>query len=885
MKIFRGLSWMLTEKIRRKFLEYFKSQEHAILPSSPVVPHNDPTILFNNAGMNQFKDIFLGKQKASYPRVTTSQKCVRVGGKHNDLENVGHTSRHLTFFEMLGNFSFGDYFKKEAICFGWQVATEVFQFEPEKIWISVFREDDEAYELWKAHVSQNRIVRMDEKDNFWAMGDTGPCGPCSELYYDRGSAYGNASSMLDDEKGERYIEFWNLVFMQFNRQLDGSFEELPNKCVDTGAGIERVVGLKLGVDSVFETDILKTLIHKMEHLAGVAYDPKNKHSSPAFHVIADHLRTLSFAIADGVQPSNVDRGYVLRKVLRRAVRYGRLLKQNDPFLAKLVPVLVNQMGEAYPELKINQSRIQEILTLEEEAFLRTLKRGGNLLNQVVEEAEQSTNKIISGQDAFKLKDTYGMPLEEILLVGKDSGLQIDIQQFEKLEQEAKMRSKQSQKEVHQIAEKSLYEDFVKQHGPTVFVGYQSTREDSEVVGILHEGQFVSSTKGLKSALIILNKTPFYAEMGGQIGDSGSIEATHAYLRVTDTQSPFTGLVVHEVEIERGSIALGDIVRANVDSERRQKIANNHTATHLLHWALQKVLGPHVRQAGSVVEPNRLRFDFNHHKALTKVEIEEIENKVNEKIRQNFPVNWYEIPFTDIQKRSDIKQFFGDKYGEIVRVVDIDFSKELCGGTHTSHTGNIGYFRILKEGSIAAGVRRIEAVSGYEAEMLARTYEANIDQLAEVLKIDRQKVVDRVCALIEENKQTQKEVKRLQKASEETLINSLLQKKQSVSGYSLIISVVEMDPKQLREFSQELLDKLHEGILVLVNCLEDKSMLVIRVASSLTKRISAVNMVQHLAPLIEGKGGGKPDFAQAGGKKLSNYESIFEQTKQYIQSLC
>ncbi|OGN64605.1 MAG: alanine--tRNA ligase, partial [Chlamydiae bacterium RIFCSPHIGHO2_12_FULL_49_9] len=709
---------MLSQEIRRSFLNYFKSKGHTIVPSSPVIPHDDPTLLFINAGMNQFKDVFLGKSKRDYVRAVTTQKCIRVGGKHNDLDNVGHTSRHLTFFEMLGNFSFGDYFKKEAIAFAWEVATQVFALEAEKIWVSVYKDDDEAHALWEKHIPVNRIVRFGEKENFWAMGETGPCGPCSELLYDRGEKYGPAKNPKEDFSGERYLEFWNLVFMQFSKDASGKMEPLPKKSIDTGSGLERVASLKLEVDSVFQTDILRGLIAEVETISGKTYDLQNTTLAPAFHVIADHIRSLSFAIADGVQPSNTDRGYVLRKILRRAVRYGRTLGLQRPFLAGLLPRLISSMGEDFPELKGAENRITEILTLEEEAFIRTLQRGGQLLGQVIERSQKEAQKI-TGEDAFKLKDTYGFPLEEIQLIAKDENLDVDLKRFQELEDEAKNKSRKAHKTEAQKFDPNFFADFTKTH----FDGYQHTSTESKLLGIVMGGQFVSHIESGQEGILLLDKTPFYPEMGGQVGDTGEIQKGTNAFQVYDTTAPFPGVIAHLGKMGSGTLKKNDQVVASIDVKRRVEIRNNHTATHLLHWALQKVLGPHIKQAGSLVDEKRLRFDFSHHKPLSPAELKEIERLVNEKIRENLPVQTYELSFEEAQKRSEIKQFFGEKYGDRVRVVDIEFSKELCGGTHALRAGDLGLFKIAKESSIAAGVRRIEAVTGKYAEELIEAGEA------------------------------------------------------------------------------------------------------------------------------------------------------------------
>lgn len=856
---------MLSQEIRRAFLNYFKSKGHTIVPSSPVIPHDDPTLLFINAGMNQFKDVFLGSSERDYTRAASSQKCIRVGGKHNDLENVGHTNRHLTFFEMLGNFSFGDYFKKDAIDFAWEVATEIFQLDPNRIWPSVFREDDEAFELWKKFVPEKRITRFDEKDNFWEMGDTGPCGPCSELYYDKGAQYGTGDTPLKDVSGERFLEFWNLVFMQFNRDASGVKHPLPKPSIDTGAGLERILSIKLGVESVFETDVLRSLIAETENLTSISYVLEDRTRAPAFRVIADHLRTLSFAIADGAQPSNLDRGYVLRKVLRRAVRYGRQLGMEAPFLAKILPRLVATMGPDYPELKKSEQRIAEILTQEEEAFFRTLKRGGNLLSQIMERAKTQAS-VISGEDAFKLKDTYGLPFDEIALLAKDAALTVDEKKFLALELEAKERSRSVHKSTQQIAGESAFTPFLKENGPTRFLGYSETEAAGLVKGIVKDGSFVDELLEGEEGLLLLDQTPFYAEMGGQVGDTGQLLAKGVKFDVKDCKTPFKGLIAHLGSVTEGKIKLNDSLLAKVDAKRRQKIANNHTATHLLHWALQKVLGEHIKQAGSVVDENRLRFDFSHHKQMTIGEIRQIEDLVNAKIRENHPVHWFELPYDEVKDHPEIKQFFGEKYGSKVRVVQTDESKELCGGTHTSASGNIGYFRIAKESSIAAGVRRIEAVTGSEAESIARDSENRLIGLAELLKIPEPKVSERIEKLIDENKQLANELKAFRKGQVGALREKLLQEKEVIRGISLIASEVSLPAEELKLLSDEIADKLSSGILLLGANHEGRAQLILRISDDLVKKgLQANAMIRDLAALVDGSGGGKPNGAMAGGK--------------------
>ncbi|MBS0649603.1 MAG: alanine--tRNA ligase [Verrucomicrobia bacterium] len=873
---------MLSQEIRRNFLKYFKDNGHSIVASSPVVPHDDPTLLFINAGMNQFKDVFLGKSQRDYKRAATAQKCIRVGGKHNDLDNVGHTSRHLTFFEMLGNFSFGDYFKEQAIQFAWELTHKVFQFDTEKIWITIFQDDEEAFELWKKIVPEKRIVRMGEKDNFWAMGDTGPCGPCSELYYDRGDKYGNAPSPKDDATGERYLEFWNLVFMQFNRDASGKFQNLPKQSIDTGSGLERVVSLKMGVDTLFATDIFQNLIAQVEQVSGKKYNAADPHLAPAFHVIADHIRSLSFAIADGAQPSNIERGYILRKLLRRAVRYGRMLGMQEPFLAKILPRLVDMMGPDYRELTASQNRIAEILTAEEEAFIRTLKRGGNILNAIIEQAQKSPLKQITGEEAFKLKDTYGFPLEEILLIAKDTSLQVNIDAYQILEEKAKEKSRSAQTVHLQEVEENLFKDYVAKHGSSTFLGYESILSEGTIMGIVADGKFVDKLVEGQEGMIILDRTPFYAEMGGQIADQGTLSHHKALFHVSTCHAPYPGVITHIGKLEKGLMIIGEPVTAKVEGNRRQLIANNHTATHLLHWALQKVLGEHIRQAGSLVEPHRLRFDFSHHKALSRDELNQIEDLVNDKIRENRHVETYELSYEEVQTRPDIKQFFGEKYGSTVRVIDIDYSKELCGGTHTHHVGTIGLFKIVKEGSISAGIRRIEAVSGKDAEQIVRHNEDLLEASAALLKTPSHNLQERIAHILEESRQLSLELKQYRKAALKQTAKQLADNAEKAGAVSCVCAAANVDADLLVDLAEETMQALRSGVIVLAIKADQRCQLLVKVSSDLVQKgIQAVQLIKEIAPLVGGSGGGKADSAQAGGKSPEGLPQAFEKAKQWL----
>lgn len=876
---------MKSQEIRRAFLNFFVERGHRLVPSSSVVPHDDPTLLFNNAGMNQFKDVFLGKSARDYTRATSSQKCVRVGGKHNDLDNVGHTKRHMTFFEMLGNFSFGDYFKKEAIAFAFEATRDVFGFDMDRVWATVYEEDDEAALLWEEFLPKERIVRMGAKDNFWAMGDTGPCGPCSELHYDRGEAYGPAKSPLEDEEGERYLEFWNLVFMQYNRDSSGKMTPLPKQSVDTGAGLERVAMLKNDVDTVFATDILRKLIAIVEKLSGKEYVPQDGNTAPAFHVIADHVRTLSFAIADGAQPSNLDRGYVLRKLLRRAVRYARGLGLTEPFLAKLVPTLCDEMGEDFRELVEAKERIIEIITLEEEAFIRTLKRGGNLLQEVIEEAKGSKRKEISGEKAFVLKDTYGFPLEEIMLIAKDTGLSVNLEAYGLLEEEAKARSRKAHVTHGQEVSENVFEEFVERHGSSKFVGYDRMESKSSIIGIFIDGKSVEQIESGQTGEIVLKETPFYAEKGGQVGDIGNLRHDKALFEVFDCREPYPGVTVHIGKLEKGTMIVGEPVHAHLDQDRRKQIANHHTATHLLHWALQQVLGPHIRQAGSLVEAERLRFDFNHHKGVSEAELREIERLINDKIRENLSVATCVMSFEEVQKRPDIKQFFGEKYGDEVRLVDIDYSKELCGGTHTDYLGTIGLFKILRESSISAGVRRIEAVVGREAEVAVEQKEDLMRELAQELKCTVHQLQESLHHLIEEKKHLTKEVKELRRQTLGSIAEKALGECETVGGKSFVSATVEgEDGEALNLLGDLLFSKVSSGVVLVSLKGQNQCQLLARVTGDLVKQgIKAGDLIKEIAPVVGGGGGGRPDMARAGGKNPKALSEAIEKARQWLEA--
>lgn len=871
---------MKSQELREKFIQFFQERGHTTVSSSPVIPYDDPTLLFVNAGMNQFKDIFLGRTKCDYTRAVSSQKCVRVGGKHNDLDNVGHTTRHLTLFEMLGNFSFGDYFKKEAIAFAWEFSTEVMQLDRSKLWVSIYANDDESFEYWKQHIAPERIVRIATKDNFWEMGDTGPCGPCSELFYDKGEKYGSAQNPAEDSKsGERFFEFWNLVFMQYNRDKSGKITSLPKPCVDTGMGFERMLSLLQGVESVFHTDIMQNLIRPIERLSGISY----KTHPPSFHVIADHLRSLSFAIADGAVPSNVDRGYVLRKLLRRAMRYGRKLGLNEPFLGKLLPALIDEMGKDFPELITAQEKIAEIFYIEEENFLRTLRRGGNILNTIIANAEESVRKEISGEDAFKLKDTYGFPLEEILLLAKDSSLQVNLESYQLLEEKARERSKKSHKKHDQETSESLFSQFAQKHPPSQFFGYEHLELNGTITGFIKDGEFCDSLSAGDEGWIILDQTPFYAEKGGQVGDTGNINHHSAFFKVHDCQNPYPGVIIHKGQVESGMFILGEPVHAAVDKKRRAQISRHHTATHLLHWALTEILGPHVKQAGSYVSPDGLRFDFAHHKGVTREEIRAIEQLISAAVCENHPVRTFEMAYSQIKKQSGIKQFFGDKYGDVVRIVDIDeFAKELCGGTHISSLADIGPFRITKESSIAAGVRRIEAVTGKLAEDFIYEREDILYSLCDKLGTSPAQVENQIDSLINDAKHLRSELKEMRKAHVYSLVEKLASHAQSVGDITFIGETVDLMKEEFTLLANDLFNRLGHCVIALGSVKDGKASLLVRVSPQLVRKgICANDLIKASAKEIDGSGGGKPEQAQAGGKNPDGLKQAYATIRSLI----
>ncbi|MCG0276404.1 MAG: alanine--tRNA ligase [Thermosediminibacteraceae bacterium] len=856
-----------SSEIREKFLSFFESKGHVRVPSSSLVPHNDPTLLFTNAGMNQFKDVFLGLKKLPFTRATSAQKCVRAGGKHNDLDSVGRTARHHTFFEMLGNFSFGDYFKKEAIAYAWEFLVEVLQLPPERLWISIYEKDEEAFYLWQevANVPPEKIIRMGEKDNFWAMGDTGPCGPCSEIYIDRGEEYrcNSPECKIGVCDCDRWRELWNLVFMQYNRDEHGNLTPLPKPSIDTGMGLERIATVMQNVYSNYDTDLLRPIIAFIENMTGKKYFGDDR--GFPFRVIADHIRAITFLISDGVLPGNEGRSYVLRRILRRAARFGRELDLNEPFLYKIVPVVVSIMGDAYPEIKKNQDYVQRVINFEEERFHETLSDGLKMLYEGIAQLEEKNSKVIPGEMAFMLYDTYGFPLDLTEDVAREKGFTVDREAFNKLMEKQRERARAKRKGEYPIDE--LYE-ILKPLDPTVFVGYESLTSEAQVEMIIFDNEpVVEANENTKDLILVLDRTPFYGEAGGQVGDTGVIENESFTFTVKDTKRTPDGKIYHIGKLEKGYVRLKDKVTAKVNEARRKDIARNHSATHLLHRALKDVLGEHVNQSGSLVAQDRLRFDFSHFTALSEEEIKKIEDLVNKAILEDLPVIVEETTVEEAQKAGAIA-LFSEKYGEKVRMVSMgSYSKELCGGTHVSTTSEIGLFKIISEGSVGAGVRRIEAVTGWNFLNYTRENLTIISNLVEVLKVKPQDLITKVEELLETIKTTERQIESLRQQLINKKVEDLANNKISLGDFSVISTAVEdASAEDLRNISDVLRQKIKSGIVVLGSSTGGKVYLVCAVTKDLVEKgYHAGKIVKQVAEITGGSGGGRPDFAQAGGK--------------------
>ena len=867
---------MTSASIRRAFLDFFASKQHQIVPSSSLIPGNDATLLFTNAGMVQFKDVFLGQDLRSYNRAVSAQRCVRAGGKHNDLENVGYTARHHTFFEMLGNFSFGDYFKRDAIAYAWEFLTVVVKLPKEKLWVTVYETDDEAYDIWlkEVGVPAERIIRIGDNkgapyasDNCWAMGDTGPCGPCTEIFYDHGEHIWGGPPGSPEEDGDRYIEIWNIVFMQFNRHSDGKMEPLPKPSVDTGMGLERIAAILQHVHSNYEIDTFVALIKAAAEATG-ASDLTDK----SLRVVADHIRSCAFLIVDGVQPSNEGRGYVLRRIVRRAVRHGNKLGAKGAFFYKLVAALVAQMGEAYPELAEKQAVVEKILKLEEEQFGKTLERGLAILEEALA-GLQGTE--LPGELVFKLYDTYGFPVDLTNDVARERNLTIDQAGFDAAMAEQRKRAQQASNFG------ADYNAAVTSAQQTEFTGYEHEFGNAQIVEILVEGKAVQAVQDGQQAMLVLDSTPFYAESGGQMGDTGTLTlASGAVFTVQDTIK-LGKAFAHKGSVA-GSIKVGDKVDAQIDSARRAAIKQNHSATHLLHAALRKVLGEHVTQKGSLVGPERLRFDFSHFEAVKPDELRLIEQMVNKQIQHNNALQTRLMPIEQA-KAAGAMALFGEKYDDEVRVLSMgEFSIELCGGTHVSRTGDIGLFKIVSEGGIASGVRRIEAVSGSGAVSYVQQLEQQAQSVASALKGDLFSISERVQQALERSKQLEKEIDQLKAKLASQAGASLLEQAENVAGATVLITQLPAtEPKALRTMLDELKNKLNSGVILLATVNDDKISLIAGVTSDLTGKVHAGQLVGWAAEQLGGKGGGRPDMAQAGGSDTAALPAVMAAAKKLV----
>ncbi|MGE5417395.1 MAG: alanine--tRNA ligase [Acidobacteriota bacterium] len=874
-----------SSEIRKKFIDYFVSKGHTEVRSSSLVPIDDPTLLFTNAGMNQFKDVFLGISQRDFVRAATVQKCVRAGGKHNDLDTVGRTARHQTFFEMLGNFSFGDYFKKDAIAFAWEFLTQVMGLSPKDLWITIYKDDDEAFGLWQevAGVASDRIVRLGEKDNFWAMGDTGPCGPCSEIHFDRGPEHSCSAPecALGVCDCDRYLEIWNLVFMQYNRDASGNMTPLPRPSIDTGMGLERITSLMQKVDSNWDTDIFKPIIKAIENMTGEKYH--QGHEGFPFRVIADHIRACSFLIADGVQPSNDGRGYVLRRILRRAVRFGKFLGMNEPFFYQLVPVVTENMGHAYPEIIEKMDYVQQVIKIEEERFFATLTDGLRKVEDIITRVREQGEKTIPGTDAFMLYDTYGFPIDLTEDVAEEHGMTVDKSGFETCMEEQKERGRKSFKSDDAFALDQLIAQILQSQPPSEFVGYQCLDWESEIVSIIQNGQeTASATAG--EAVLVLAETPFYAESGGQVADHGVIMGPDGKLDVTSVFK-VAGWILHRGFIS-GVLSKGQKARSTVLDVRRKDTAANHTATHLLHQALRQVLGEHAQQKGSLVDPERLRFDFSHFTSLSETELDTIEEIVNRKIWQLLPVASTQTSLDEARKKGAMA-LFGEKYGDKVRMVEIEeFSRELCGGTHVQNTGEIGLFKIINEGSIGAGLRRIEAVTAGQAMEHLKSADRELKKAAAVFKCSAQEIAERGEALQKQLRETEKELEALKAGLEKEKAAGTLDAAVEINGIKVLIAEVEAsDMNSLRQNAEMLRDKLGTSVVLLGSKLGDKVGFAVFVSKELaSKGLHAGEIVGQVAKVAGGGGGGRPDMAQAGGKDPGKLDEALNKGREVITSI-
>ncbi|MBN2468840.1 MAG: alanine--tRNA ligase [Deltaproteobacteria bacterium] len=874
------------KEIREIFLHYFARHGHTIVESSPLVPKNDPTLLFTNAGMVQFKGVFLGMEKREYTRATSSQKCFRASGKHNDLENVGHTARHHTFFEMLGNFSFGDYFKEEAIARAWDFLVNHMELPPEKLWVTVFEEDDEAERLWneKVGVSLDRIVRMGKKDNFWAMGETGPCGPCSEIIFDQGPEMGcgNPKCAVGCEC-DRFLELWNLVFMQFNQNEKGERLPLPKPSIDTGMGLERIAAVIQGVKSNYECDLLRTIIAYIEKLAEKEYGTETS-DDLSMRVIADHSRAVAFLLSDGVLPSNEGRGYVLRRVIRRAIRHGKKLGLSKPFLYQTAGYVADIMGNAYPELVKTRNLISQAVQNEEGRFLETLEIGLSLLQEEIEKVQGRERPQLPGEIVFKLYDTYGFPVDLTADIARERNVRLDEEGFNVAMASQRAKAREAWKGSGEEKVKEIYQSLAQEGVKTDFIGYESLTGSSTVTCLLMEDTIVGEVSQGETACVITSETPFYGETGGQVGDTGLMEGDGWRADVVNTLRPHPGIIVHQVAVAAGKIRKGDQVRLTVDGNRRKAVAGNHTATHLLQAVLREVLGDHVHQEGSLVTAERFRFDFTHFSPLKAAELERIEALVNQKIREDAPVRTDIVPVKAALEKGAMA-LFGEKYGETVRMVEVgDYSRELCGGTHAESAGTIGFFKVVSETGVAAGVRRIEAVTGHEAWRYVRSWQEQLEALESVLKCPRSELIGKAQKLIEEARQLQREIEKLRAQVASGNSRDILSEVKTLGGIKVVATQVEAsDPKTLRDFADTLRDRLGSGIVVLGAKNNDKAMLVVMISKDLTGKFHAGELIKPLATIIEGKGGGRPDMAQAGSSHPEKMEEALHKACEILNA--
>lgn len=876
---------MSSDEIRETFLRYFEERGHKRVKSSSLVPKDDPTLLFTNAGMNQFKDIFLGLETRDYSRAASSQKCMRVSGKHNDLEMVGRTPRHHTFFEMLGNFSFGDYFKRKAIQFAWELCTQVYGLDEELLIVTVFEDDDEAHQIWQEEIGipPQRLLRCGEEENFWAMGETGPCGPCSEIHYDMGPRIGDTTSQFGSES-DRFIEIWNLVFMQYSRDETGQMTPLPSPSIDTGMGLERIACVLQGVTSNYDTDLFRPLLEEASRLTSTTYG-EDEEADTSLRILADHSRACMFLINEGIAPGNEGRGYVLRKILRRAVRHGKLLGQNEPFIYTLVSLVAKLMAGAYPELQRSREYAARIVKNEEARFSATLDHGLHLLNQVFEELEQKKEQRVPGEQLFRLYDTYGFPLDMAREIAEERGFEVDEAGFQTELEQQRRRARASWKGVEKSVQ-PVHQDLARRNLSTEFTGYEETNEvTGKVLAILRSEQEVDSLAAGETGELVLDRTPFYAEAGGQVSDVGTIESDAGQAEVVHVYTPISGLRLHRVKVQRGNLRKGDRVSSSVRSNRRQKTALNHTATHLLHAALREVLGEHVKQAGSLVAPDRLRFDFTHYQPLSSSELEELEEIVNSRIQENIRLKT-EISDLEQAIASGAVALFGEKYDQQVRVVTIPgFSKELCGGTHVRQTGEIAVFKIVTESSISAGVRRIEAVTGPVAVSRFREDEELIRELSTDLHASREELPGVVERLNQELKQLNKKVEELQLKVAQKSGADPDQEAREIAGVRVLARRVEgVDRNALRQLADQLRNKIRSGVVVLGTPFNGKVSLVAMVSDDLTDRLRADELLKGIAPIVNGGGGGKPSMAEAGGKNPATLDEALEEAYRVVEKM-